>query len=261
MAAPLVEVFDAAESPPEASPTGFGIFLVLDVPVVAAASVAGVARAGAPAPPVADAFVLPAVETPTGRATPVGLADGVTGAAPTLRAVAPAAPIPAASLVAVAELLPEADATLAGFAARPVAERPAAAVFTALLRLVPGSVMSRAGPLAVVCGPRALAAEGFADVAVVRAVAAPRPLVPPSVRTGEPGSDTPSNTSGSSSSCVDSERVGTAVLPSVAVPADGADESAPRSSNAPCASNSSSESINRFEVEVADGGGIDGFAV
>jgi hypothetical protein len=90
----------------------------------------------------------------------------------------------------------------------------------------------------------------------------PAPLVP-SIRAGAPGSDTPNSTSGSSSSA-DAISVGTSAesgrASGITDPeaADGLQASGPRSSNAPCESRSSSESIKPFEVEAVDEAGVDG---
>jgi hypothetical protein len=90
----------------------------------------------------------------------------------------------------------------------------------------------------------------------------PAPLVP-SARAGAPGSETPNSTSGSSSSA-DAISVGTSAesgrASGITDPdaADGPEASGPKSSNAPCDSKSSSESIGLCEVGVVADADVDG---
>jgi hypothetical protein len=90
----------------------------------------------------------------------------------------------------------------------------------------------------------------------------PAPLVP-SARVGAPGSETPNSTSGSRSSS-DAISVGTSAESGRASgttdpdAANGAEASGPKSSNAPCASKSSSESSGLFEVGVVADADVDG---
>jgi len=101
------------------------------------------------------------------------------------------------------------------------------------------------------------------ESALAPAVAPPRAEVPsplvPSTRAGAPGSAAPNNISGSSSSA-DAISVGTSTEsggasgitePDAAEREGAAEASGPRSSNAPCESKSSSESIKLFAVEGA----------
>jgi hypothetical protein len=169
------------------------------------------------------------------------------------------APMPAADPsrpAARAETAPTPTADRSRPAARAEAE-PIPAVDPSRL-----AAPAEAEPISAVASPRALPVEFAPDPAELPRGVVPAPLVP-SDRAGAPGSETPNSTSGSSSSA-DAISVGTSAESGRAsgIPdpdaADGPEASGPKSSNAPCASKSSSESIGLFEDGVVADADVDG---
>jgi hypothetical protein len=237
----VVAALAAVETPP-VTPTGLAVFFA----PIPAASEDDALRGAAPAAP----------ETLEGTAllvgTPMGL-GALVGATPDDERATAGLMIPALE-VPFAAAVPSAPGAAVGTVAAGTLLTPRSA------GLVSDFVMSSdPGPEELPL-PASPVAEPLAD-AVPRAE--PAPFVP-SLRAGMPGSEAPNSTSGSINSpgaisvgtCAVSGRASrTAGTGAVALD-DSADVSGVRSSNAPWASKSSSESPSAFEGE---GGGDEGF--
>jgi hypothetical protein len=227
------------ETPPEVTPTGLAVFFA----PVAAASEDDALRGAAPAAP----------ETLGGTALPIGTPIGLgalVGTPPDDERATPGLMIPALE-VPFAAAVPGTPGAAGGTVAAGALLTPRSAA------LLSDFVMSSdAGPEEPPL-PGSPAAEPLGD-AVPRAV--PAPFVPPP-RVGVPGSEAPNSTSGSINSpgaisvgtCAVSGRASRAAGAGAVELDDTADVSGVRSSNAPWASKSSSESPNAFEGE-GDGG-------
>jgi hypothetical protein len=184
-------------------------------------------------------------------------------------AMAPVAPAEPSLLVPTPPAEPNRVAAVPPDATRAPTADPSRAAAPAEATPAPAADPSRAAaraeaePVPAVDPPRAVPVEfAPAPAALPRDGVVPAPLVP-SVRAGAPGSETPNSTSGSSSSA-DAISVGTSAESGCASgitdpdAADGPEASGPKSSNAPCASKSSSESIGLFEDGVVADADVDG---
>jgi hypothetical protein len=256
--------------------------VLLDLPaVLEGAELAALTAAPAPAveppreaPDVAlDVPANPSLPAPMPVAEPIRVAVPV-GATPPSREAAPAEVRPAAS-PSLPAALAEAVPTPAETPSRPTARTEAAPTPAALPSCE--TAPAEAGPAAILFRP-AVPAEAAPTPAelpprpAAPAEAAPIPAAPrdvepvplvPSTRAGAPGSETPSSTSGSRSSA-DAISVGTSAesgrASGITDPdaADGPGASGPKSSNAPCESKSSSESIGLFKMGAPADAEVDG---